>query len=137
MVSLTELFATSDIVSLHSPLLPETTGMITGELIRSMKSAATFINTARGAIVRENELIDALRERTDLTAILDVTYPEPPVPESRLYDMDNIVITPHIAGSAGTEVARLGVAKLSEALKYINGEPLQYQITEEKYHHMA
>lgn len=137
MVSLEELFKRSYIVSLHSPLLPETTGLITGQLLQSMKKNATFINTARGAIVKQDELIDVLRERKDLTAILDVTFPEPPSPDSALYDLDNIVITPHIAGSAGSEVARMGRTMFNEAIKYVNNESLDYQITEEQFQTMA
>lgn len=137
MVSLEKLFKTSDIVSLHSPLLPETEGMISGKLFATMKTGATFINTARGAIVKEDELIEVFKKRTDLTAILDVTNPEPPVPESPLYDMDNIVVTPHIAGSAGTEVARMGKMVTDEAIRYIHNEPLHYQITKEDYQTMA
>lgn len=136
-VSLAELFKDSEIVSLHSPLLPETTGMITGELLQSMKPHTTFINTARGAIVKEDEMIAALKERTDLTAVLDVTYPEPPEKDSPLYDMQNVVLTPHIAGSAGTEVGRMGAYMLSELTHYLADEPLDYQITKEKYQHMA
>ncbi|MFL2105005.1 hydroxyacid dehydrogenase [Desemzia sp. FAM 23991] len=136
-VTLTDLFKESEIVSLHSPLLPETTGMITGELLKSMKPHATFINTARGAIVNEDQMIAVLKERTDLTAVLDVTYPEPPVIDSPLYDMKNVVLTPHIAGSAGTEVGRMGAYMLSELKHYLADEPLDYQITKEKYQHMA
>lgn len=137
MVSLEELFKISNIVSLHSPLLPETKGMITGDLISSMKRNATFINTARGAIVKEEELIEVLRERTDLMAILDVTYPEPPAFDSPLYNLENVVLTPHIAGSVGSEVARMGHVMFNEALKYIKNEPLEYQITEEQFRIMA
>ncbi|MBM6614738.1 hydroxyacid dehydrogenase [Desemzia sp. RIT804] len=136
-VSLEELFKESEIVSLHSPLLPETTGMITGELLETMKSHATFINTARGAIVKEEEMIAVLKERTDLTAILDVTHPEPPEADSPLYDMKNVILTPHIAGSAGTEIGRMGAYMLSELKLYLANKRLNYQITKEKYQHMA
>lgn len=84
LVTLEELFKVSDVVSLHSSLLPDTEGMITDDLFRSMKENATFINIARGAIVKEDELIEVLKECADLTAVLDVTDPEPPVPESPL-----------------------------------------------------
>lgn len=137
LVSLEELFKSSDIVSLHAPLLPETEGMITGELFRSMKQGAAFINTARGAIVREDELIEVFQKREDLTAILDVTHPEPPVSKSPLYEMANVVLTPHIAGSAGSEVARMGKMVTDEAIRYIQNEPLQVQITENDYRTMA
>ncbi len=137
MATLEEIFQEADIVSLHTPLLPETEGMITGDLLRQMKPETTFINTARGAIVKEEELIEVFKERTDLTAILDVTYPEPPVPDSPLYAMDNIVLTPHIAGSAGSEVARMGRLAADEAMRYIQGEDLHYKITQEAYKKMA
>lgn len=136
-VSLEELFAVSDVASLHSPLLPETTGMITGDLLRSMKPNTTFINTARGAIVKEEELTEVMQERPDLTAILDVTHPEPPAADSPLFDLDNVVVTPHIAGSAGSETERLGAFMLEEAKRYVNGEPLEYSITKESYARMA
>lgn len=136
-VSLEELFKISDVVSLHAPLLPDTEGLITGELIGSMKQDATFINTARGAVVKEQELVDILKNRHDLTAILDVTDPEPPSKESELFDLDNIVVTPHIAGSAGSETLRLGDAMLEEAKRYVNGEPLYHRITKEQYQRMA
>lgn len=75
LVSLEELFEISDVVSLHSPLLPDTEGMITKKHFNAMKENATFINTARGAIIREDDLIQVLQERDDLTAFLDVTHP--------------------------------------------------------------
>lgn len=137
MVDLETLFATSDVVSLHTPLLPETEGMITGELLKSMKPNTTFINTARGAIVKENELIKVMKERDDLTALLDVTNPEPPVSDSPLYDLDNVILTPHLAGSVGNEKARLGDAMLAELTSYIADSKLSHEITKESYERMA
>lgn len=78
LVSLDEIFEQSDVVSLHAPWLPETEQMIKGDHFRKMKDGASFINTARGAIVNESEMLEVLEERTDITAILDVVYPEPP-----------------------------------------------------------
>ncbi|MCL4543150.1 MAG: hydroxyacid dehydrogenase, partial [Chloroflexi bacterium] len=86
--SLEALFDQADVVSLHTPWLPETEGMITGALLDRLKPGATFINTARGAIVRQDELIDVLTRRPDLWAVLDVTYPEPPPPGSPLYTLE-------------------------------------------------
>ena len=82
LVSLEELFSVSDVVSLHAPLIPETEGLITGTLLANMKHGATFINTSRGSIVRETEMIEVLCARPDLIAVLDVTDPEPPVANS-------------------------------------------------------
>jgi len=137
LVSLEEMFEISDVVSLHSPLLPATEGMITSKHFKSMKENATFINTSRGAVIRENELIDVLKEREDLTALLDVTNPEPPVKDSSLYTLPNIVLTPHIAGSVGLEIARLGEYMYEEAKNYIEQSELTYEITKETYERMA
>ena len=108
LISLEDLFASSEVVSLHAPWLPETEGMILGSHLASMKRNATLINTSRGAVVREAEMVEVLEERPDLWAVLDVTHPEPPEPDSRLYDLPNVVLTPHIAGSLGGECRRMG-----------------------------
>lgn len=137
MYPLDEIFRQADVVSLHTPWLPETEGMITGALLRSMKPNATFINTARGAIVREAEMIAVLQERPDLTAVLDVTYPEPPEAGSLLYTLPNVVLTPHIAGSMGRECRRMGRLIVDEFRRYIQGEPLQWAIPRHKAAIMA
>jgi len=129
--TLSEIFRRSDVVSLHTPLLPETTGIITGGLITSMKEGATLINTARGAIIRESEMTAVLHERKDLTAILDVCDPEPPPPDSTLLQLPNVVLTPHIAGSLGNECQRLGRYMVDELSRYLAGEPLHWQVSEE------
>lgn len=137
MGTLEEVFEKGDVVSLHSPLLEETRGMITKELFLKMKDNSTFINTARGAIVDEEGMIDVLKEREDLTALLDVTYPEPPVSNSPLYTLPNVVLTPHIAGSVGKEKARLGDFMLEELNKYLKDNILNHEITKESYQTMA
>ena len=136
-VSLDELFKEADVVSLHAPLLPDTEGMIHGEHFRLMKENATFINTARGAIVEEQAMIDVLQERLDLTALLDVTSPEPPEAVSLLYDLPNVVLTPHIAGSAGNEQARLGSFMVEELERFVKGEELKYSVSQEQFKRMA
>ena len=130
-VSLDKVFRRSDVVSLHTPSFPETKGMITGEHIASMKHGATFINTARGELVREEELIEVLSRRTDLQAVLDVTAKEPPEPNSALYTLENVLLTPHIAGSVGRECRRMGRYMVEELRRYLAGEPLRYGVTEE------
>ncbi|MDE1549289.1 hydroxyacid dehydrogenase [Jeotgalibaca caeni] len=137
LCSLDEIFQISDVVSLHAPRLPETIGMITGKHFELMKEQATFINTARGEIVREQEMILALQNRLDLTALLDVTAPEPPQPDSPLYTMENVFLTPHLAGSVGKERQRLGNYMHMELKRYLNGEKLHYQITEADFNRMA
>jgi len=125
---LEELFRTSDVVSLHTPWIPETEGLVREEHIRSMKRGATLINTSRGAVVDETGLCRALRDRPDLTAILDVTHPEPPLVDSPLRTLPNVFLTPHIAGSMGREVARLGWWMLDEAERWVDGRPMRHRI---------
>lgn len=132
LCSLDEIFSRSDVVSLHTPWLKETEGMITGRHFDLMKLNASFINTARGAVVREDEIIEVLKRRPDLMAILDVTYPEPPRPESPLYSLPNVILTPHIAGSMDKECNRMGRYMVEELERYVQGEELKWQITEEQ-----
>ena len=129
LCSLDEIFRRADVVSVHTPWLPETEGLITGQHFTLMKPNAAFINTARGAVVRESEMITVLEQRPDLTAVLDVTYPEPPVAGSPLYTLPNVVLTPHIAGALGPETRRLGETMLDELRRYIHGEPLRWQVS--------
>ena len=137
LMSLEDLFESSEVVSLHSPLLPETEGMILGSHVASMKWNATLINTSRGAVVREAEMVEVLEERPDLWAVLDVTNPEPPEPGSRLYNLPNVVLTPHIAGSLGSECRRMGRLVVDELRRYVAGVPLEYEITRERAALMA
>lgn len=135
LVSLEDLFTRSDAISIHTPLLRETQGMITGELVSSMKHGATIINTARGALMAEAEVLDVAARRPDLQFILDVTDPEPPAPGSRIFDLPNVVTTPHIAGSMDRECRRMGRLMVDEFRRYISGEPLRHEITVEKARH--
>lgn len=127
--TLDEIFERSDVVSLHAPELDETRGMITGRHLSAMKPRATFINTARGSIVRESELYEVARARTDLQFVLDVVHPEPPPGDSPLFDIPNIFVTPHIAGAMAGECRRMGRYMLEELDRYLAGEPLQWAIT--------
>lgn len=136
-VSLEELFATCDVVTLHAPELEETEGMITGSLLRSMKPGTTFINTSRGAVVREADLIEVLQERPDLTAVLDVTEPEPPVAGSPLYTLRNVVLTPHISGSRGAEVRRMADWMMDEFVEWSAGGEIRYEVKRENLARMA
>ena len=137
LVSLEEAFRRADVVSVHTPWLKETENMIGGALIRSMKQRATLINTSRGAIINEPEMCAVLAERPDITAVLDVTYPEPPDDDSPLWTLPNVVLTPHIAGSLNGECSRMGQYAIDECERFLKGEPLQYRLTEEMARRMA
>jgi phosphoglycerate dehydrogenase-like enzyme len=93
-----------------------------------MKRHATFVNTARGAIMREPELVAVMRERPDLTALLDVTDPEPPPADSPLRALRNVVVTPHLAGARHREIELLGRVALEELERYLAGQPLAWAL---------
>ncbi len=129
--SLEDAFRLADIVSLHAPNKAETQGMVGREHFLAMRRRATFINTARGPIIREAELVEALRARPDLTAILDVCVEEPPPAGSALFTLPNLILTPHIAGSHDGELRRLGRYMVEELERYVSGEELRWRITRE------
>jgi phosphoglycerate dehydrogenase-like enzyme len=137
LTSLDELFARSHVVSCHLPLIPETEGMLRAAHFRALRPDAVFINTARGEVVAESELIEVLRERPDLLAVIDVTDPEPPEPGSALFELPNVVLTPHIAGSLGPECRRLGVSIAADVARYVRGEPIANEVRESEAAHQA
>jgi phosphoglycerate dehydrogenase-like enzyme len=136
-VSLEELFSRCNTISNHLPDNEKTRGMLGYDLFKRMLPNATFINTGRGAQVVEADLIRALREQPGRTAVLDVTYPEPPVAESLLYTLPNVVLTPHMAGSTGREVARMGSYMLAAHADFTAGRASPHEVTLEMLENMA
>jgi phosphoglycerate dehydrogenase-like enzyme len=126
---LEEVFRTSQVISNHLANNPQTAGMIDRKCLSLMQDYATFINTGRGAQVVEKDLAAALEQNPTLTAVLDVTDPEPPLPDSPLYRLPNVFLTPHTAGSAGFEVQRMGAYMLQEFLAVRDGGCPQYEVT--------
>jgi phosphoglycerate dehydrogenase-like enzyme len=137
LVSLDDVFTRSDVVSIHTPWLPETERLIRGTHIAAMKEGTSLINTARGAVIAEDEMIAVLTDRPDLTAILDVTHPEPPPPGSPLYTLPNVFLTPHIAGSLDGECRRMGNEMVAEFGRWRRGEPLLWQVRREASEHTS
>lgn len=137
LCSLDTLFASCQVVSNHLADNPQTVGMLNGALFERMLPYATFMNTGRGRQVVEEDLIRTLKARPDLTALLDLTYPEPPVENSPFYSLENCILTPHIAGSAGNEVHRMAEYMHEEYTRYRTGEPTLYEVTEEMLKTMA
>ncbi len=135
--SLADAFARAYVVSNHLPNLPALERVLNGDLFGAMRPGAAFINTGRGAQVDEGDLIAVLQARPDLTALLDVTWPEPPVPESPLYTLANVHLTNHIAGSMNDEVVRMADYAIDEFLAWRDGRPLQYAVTAEMLKTMA
>lgn len=130
-VSLEEAFRTAYVVSNHLPNREDNQKVLTKELFASMRQGATFINTGRGAQVDEAGLIEVLKARPDLTALLDVTFPEPPEAGSELYTLPNVRLTTHIAGSLNDEVHRMADYVIGDYLHFAAGEPLEHEVTEE------
>ncbi|WP_427015444.1 hydroxyacid dehydrogenase [Pseudarthrobacter sp. P1] len=128
-VGLDELLSTSDIVSLHAPDLPETRHLIDARGLSLLRPGATFINTSRGALVDQDALVRRI-QRGDLYAVLDVTTPELLDPDHPFYDHPNVLLTPHVAGSLGVELARLADTALAEAGRAARGEELLYGLNE-------
>ena len=122
--TLEEVMSRSDIVSLHQPLIPATRGQIDGRMLSLMKDGATLLNTARGGVVDQEALVDRLREGR-IRAILDVTEPEPLPADHELCRLPNVVLTPHIAGSLGTELHRMGRNAVDEVRRFVDGIPLE------------
>lgn len=136
-VSMAEAFERAYVVSNHLPNLASLTGVLDGTLFASMREGATFINTGRGAQVNEADLIATLGRRPDLTALLDVTWPEPPASDSPLYTLANVHLTSHIAGSLNDELVRMADYVIDEFLAWRDGRPLRYAVTAEMLETMA
>ena len=137
LVPLDEVFRRADVVSLHTPDLPETQGMITGHLLSPMKANAAFITTARSAVVRHDELIAVLAVRPDLWAVLDVTEQATDLEFRSLQELPNVTLTPHIAGSTGRECARMGRFMHDELQRFLRGETLRFSVDREEAALMA
>ncbi|KJL24261.1 D-3-phosphoglycerate dehydrogenase [Microbacterium azadirachtae] len=132
LVSMEEMLARADILTLHAPLLPSTRHMIGPRELALLSDGVTIINTARGALIDEEALEGELVSGR-LSAILDVTEPEPLPPTSPLYGLTNVFITPHIAGALGTETQRMASAALDELERLSSDQPLERELTRQQY----
>ncbi|PRX58585.1 phosphoglycerate dehydrogenase-like enzyme [Nonomuraea fuscirosea] len=126
-VGLDELFERCDVISVHAPALPETEHLVDAARLARMRDGATLINTARGALVDTGALTAELTSGR-LYAVIDVTEPDPLPPDSPLYDLPNVLLTPHIAGSLGGELARIADLAVDELVRYAKGLPFEYGV---------
>jgi phosphoglycerate dehydrogenase-like enzyme len=125
---LDELLTASDVVSVHAPALPSTRHLIDARRLALLRDGATLINTARGSLVDQDALVaELVSGRID--AVIDVTEPEVLPPDSPLYELPNVVLTPHAAGALGVEVRRLGDSAIDEIGRYAVGEPFAHPVT--------
>ena len=120
-MDLEELLAMSDIVSLHTPLVPATRGLIDQKALSRMKPTALLINASRGGVVNEADLYRALKDGTIAGAGIDVFEQEPPV-DSPLLDLDNVVLTPHTAAFTTEAMNNMNVGVVEQLLEYANGQ---------------
>lgn len=137
VTGLEEIFSECPVISNHLANNSKTQGILNYKLFSLMTDNGTFINTGRGAQVVEADLIRALKEKPDRTALLDVTFPEPPIEGNELYRMENVFLSPHIAGSTGDEVARMGNCMYEEFLAFSEGRLLTFEVTLDMLETMA
>lgn len=121
-VSLEELLQTSDFISIHMPKTPETTGMIGAEQLALMKPTASIVNVARGGLIDESALYDALVAGTIRSAGLDVFVSEPPAPETPLLALENVIVTPHLGASTDEAQEKAGVSVAKSVRLALDGE---------------
>jgi D-3-phosphoglycerate dehydrogenase len=122
LVTLENLLKESDIITIHCQLTEETRGMINKKTIGLMKDGVYLINTARGAIVNENDLYNALRRKKIAFAALDVLSKEPPQPDNPLLKLDNVIITPHIAGYTPEALGKKDLMLAEDLVHFFKGK---------------
>jgi phosphoglycerate dehydrogenase-like enzyme len=130
LVDLDELVVRADVVSMHAPDLAETHHLINAERLASMKDGTVIVNTSRGRLVDTDALtVELLNGR--LSAVIDVTHPEPLPSDSPLYDLPNVFLTPHVAGSHGNELSRMGLFMVEEAERFARDEKPAHRVDTE------
>ena len=137
LVDLETLLRESDVVSIHAALTEETYHMIGERELRLMKRSAVLVNTARGAVVDTNALVKALKEGWIAAAALDVFEQEPLPPDHPLYALENVYLTPHIAGPSIEGRHRLFGVIVEELHRFFSGEELRYRVDPSELKHRA
>ena len=128
---LEDLLPSVDFLTVHAPLTPETKGMVGKKELSLMKKGAYVINTARGGIVGEKALLEALNSGHIAAAALDVWEIEPPDPKDPLLNHPNLLGTPHYAGTTEESLYRVGIAAVEEALGFLRGQSPKYPVNPE------
>ncbi len=135
-VDLDGLLERADVVSLHAPALPETHHLIDRARLARLRDGAVLVNTARGALVDHEALIEELRI-VRLDEVIDTTDPEILPADSPLYDLDNVFLTPHIAGAMGTETRRMAELAVDEIERYVRDEAFEHEVRREDWARIA
>jgi phosphoglycerate dehydrogenase-like enzyme len=126
-MELDELCGWCDLLSLHAPDIESTKGMIGAAQLAVLADGVTIVNTARGALIDPDALLAELSTGR-ISAVLDVTEPEPLPADSPLRALPNVVLTPHVAGAVGNEMVRLAELAVEEVERYVRGEPARYPV---------
>jgi len=126
-VALDELLKSADVISLHTPSTPETVGMINRDSLQSMKKTAVLINTARGDLIVEDDLINALQEGIIAGAGLD-TFATEPLRDERFFNLKNVVLTPHAGSNTRETVAKMSVMVATDVVAVLAGNPPHYPV---------
>lgn len=129
-VSLEEIFKECDIITVHTPLMDSTKNLVDAKLISLMKKDAILINAARGGIVKEKDLLIALKEKSILGAGLDVFEKEPLAQESEFRSLDNVVLTPHLGASTEEAQVRVGIMAAQQVREFFLNQNLLNEVRE-------
>lgn len=121
--SMDDILQTADVVSIHLPLNEQTTGILSARRLALMKSTAILINVGRGALVDEAALADALRAKRIAMAAVDVFSQEPPPSDHPLFGLENVILTPHLAGSTRESGGRIINMTMDNIIRVMKGEP--------------
>ena len=128
LAALEAVVAAADVLSLHAPLTAETRDLVDRRLLDAMKAGAALINTARGELVVEADLLRALDEGRLRTATLDTLRDEPPRPDHPLLGRDDVIVTPHIGGQTEEDVAAMARQAIDDLLAVLSGSPPRHPV---------
>ncbi len=126
--SVEDIFKTADFVTLHIPTTPQTRGMVNTKLLSSMKKTAFLVNCARGEVVNEKDLYEALKNRTIAGAAIDVFEVEPAKADNPLFTLDNIIVTPHSAALTQESMDRMGLHAAMGIHAVLSGEKPEWPV---------
>ncbi len=134
--ALDDLLVRSDIVSVHAPITAQTVGMLDARRLALLRDGSTLINTARGVLIDHVALTRELVSGR-ISAMLDVTHPEPLPPDSPLFELPNVLLTPHIAGPMGRERERMLTAIVTDIERFVAGKPLLGEVSFQSLTHIG
>lgn len=137
LCELPEFLSECDVISIHAPNIPATHHLINKDNIGLLKENVTIVNTARGTIFDEPYLIERLKEKNGMFACIDITEVEPPAEDNELRFLENVNLTPHIAGTVSNGLPRIALHICEETERFVAGERMRTEINRESLSKMA